>query len=143
MANLDLVPDPKLVVIQASLFFSGIYVINRFFVRPYSAVLKKRADATFGSQEETSTLREQIRIAQEKISHQLEEFRCSIKASSEDLRARAQRERKTILAAAEQKALDIVVTFRKELEKERVEEARKLPELARALAEQLADRGTN
>ncbi len=137
MAQLDLIPDPKIMVIQTGIFLANIYVVKKFYVEPYLKLKAKREFLTVGSQDQAQAAATEAGKLSAEIKARIDSFYSQSKAYAEDSRQKATLEQKAILHKAENEAKSTVEQTSSAIAQMLDEEKTKVPQIVDRISAQL------
>lgn len=129
MASLDLNPDINLMLVQAAVFASNLYVVNRFLVKPYLKLQEARSKETQGVksmarefEKESSSLERDINNKLKDVLEEASQIRANIQRKAEqdynDLVAKARKVSEEEVAKVLSQIQTSVSEARKQLAKE-------------------------
>ncbi len=137
MSELSLIPNPQLMLVQAVVFMSQIYVVNRFLVVPFSKLKGLRETATVGADTKVEELKNEIRALTQQIETRLSETSEQIKSSKESVRMEAKKKREQYLIQAQKDVVEMANSTRQEVLLNLQEEIKKIDTLASKYADAL------
>ncbi|MGC8853067.1 MAG: ATP synthase F0 subunit B [Hydrogenobacter sp.] len=129
--------------VQAGLFLVFVFLVNHFFVKPYTKVIEEREDITERNLQEAIKLKDQAVQLLSEASKILEEGRIESNAILEQARKEAERIKAEILqkveAETQQEILRAVEEIRKALEEEKAKLEGKVEEIAKLIRDKLLE----
>lgn len=137
MSELNLIPNPQLMLAQAVVFFTQVYVINRFLVVPFSKLKALRSSATDGADSKSEELAREIKLVSGEIQTLLSKTHEEIKKIKESGRLEAKKAREAEIAQAQKEMGDLVNEARKNVQKDLQEERQKIHSLSDRFADDL------
>jgi len=72
MAELNLVPNPTLLVVQGGVFLTNIWLINKLILKPYLKLKEARDRLTIGNQDATRSVHQEIELKSKTIKERLD-----------------------------------------------------------------------
>jgi len=137
MAELSLVPNPTLLVVQTGIFLTNVWLVNTLILKPYQKLKAARDQATVGNQDEARrTLQEVATISEaikQKTTAALEQARQSIKSA----RDQAQNQQAQLTAAANAESQTFLDGFRTDLKTNLASERAKSNEILGTLSDEI------
>jgi len=137
MAELSLVPNPTLLVVQTGIFLTNVWLVNTLILKPYQKLKAARDQATVGNQDEARrTLQEVTTISEaikQKTTAALEQARQSIKSA----RDQAQNQQAQLTAAASAESQTFLDGFRTDLKTNLASERAKSKEILGTLSDEI------
>ena len=137
MAELNLVPNPTLLVVQTGVFITNVWLINTLILKPYQKLKDARDQATVGNQDEAHRILKNIAsmsaAIKQKTAEALEQARESIKSA----RDQAHKQQQQIVSAATDEAQKTLEGFRDELKRNLNAERERSKEIFGALSDEL------
>jgi len=137
MAELSLVPNPTLLVVQTGIFLTNVWLVNTLILKPYQKLKAARDQATVGNQDEARrTLQEVTTISEaikQKTTAALEQARQSIKSA----RDQAQNQQAQLTAAANAESQTFLDGFRTDLKTNLASERAKSNEILGTLSDEI------
>lgn len=137
MAEFNIVPDVRLMAIQASLFLANLYVCKKLFVEPFLKLSAARDSLTVSSKSAALQLREQNETASLSLNERLASASDAMKEDREKILASARSKREALVAEARDNASSALELFSQELELIAVEERKKLKVLSEEIAAEM------
>ena len=125
-ASPTLVPDPTVMVVQAGIFLTAIYTVNKLYLQPYLKLRGTRDDATSGLVERSNRLSETNEKLMSKIDLEIAEAKTKAKNQAKTIREEAKSRREGIVIEAEKAASLFTKAASTELTKKIAEEESKL-----------------
>ncbi len=108
MASLDLRPDLNLMLVQAAVFATNLYVVNRFFVAPYLRLKDARAKETDGVKEKALRFEKEASSLERDINQRLKETLLEAAEIRAKIKEKAEQEHTSVILQA-RKASEIEV----------------------------------
>ncbi len=137
MAELSLVPNPTLLVVQTGIFMTNVWLVNTLILKPYQKLKAARDQDTVGNQDEARrTLKEVAAISEtikQKTSAALERARSTIKSAREQ----AQKQQNQITATATEESQSFLDSFRTDLKSNLSSERAKSKEILGPLSDEI------
>jgi F0F1-type ATP synthase membrane subunit b/b' len=145
MADFNIIPEPVTLAlhttIQAGVFLSTAYVINRFYVQPYLKVRRKRLAVTSGSHELATGILEDNKKRQDQIDLKVAEVLDSAKQSAAEIVKKAQEERQRLIGFAEQKSVGEMVkskaSIQTRFDQEKAKLAQSVSDISRLIVQKI------
>lgn len=126
MSDLNLIPNPHVMVVQAVVFLSQVYAINKLLIVPFSKLKKLRVNATVGADSKSEELKNEIKVVSDQIRVRLSSMNEDVKKLKETSRVDAKKVRETEIARAHKEMTDLVSAARKSIQSNLDEERKKL-----------------
>ena len=126
MSDLNLIPNPQLMFAQALVFFSQVYVVNKFLVVPFARLKKLRSRVTVGADLKADELMREIKVVSGEIHTYLAKTQEDIKKIKEVERLDAKKIRDLEIAQAQKEMTDLISVARKNIQKDLQEERKKI-----------------
>ena len=137
MSELNLIPNPQVMLAQALIFASQFYIVNKFLVTPFSKLREKRNQATVGADLRSGELNQEIQTLSEAVQAKLGEAHGVIRSLRETERINAKAQRDGFVQKAQKEMSDLIQLTRKDIESNLLEERKKLDSLTKALVEDM------
>lgn len=137
MSELSLIPNPQVMVVQAVVFLSQVYVVNKYLVVPFAKLKKLRTNATLGADSKSNEITSEIEKLSTHIKSSLSKASEEIKKVKETELIAAKKTRETSVAQAQKEMTELVNTARKEIFTNLQEEKKKLDPLVNKLADEV------
>lgn len=88
MAELNLVPNPTLLVVQGGVFLANIWLIDKLILKPYLKLKEARDRLTVGNQDATRSIHQEIenksKIIRERLDKALDAARLELNAARQE-----------------------------------------------------------
>lgn len=88
MAELNLVPNPTLLVVQGGVFLANIWLIDKLILKPYLKLKDARDRLTVGNQDATRSIHQEIenksKIIRERLDKALDAARLELNAARQE-----------------------------------------------------------
>ncbi len=124
MSDLNLIPNPQLMAIQAAFFVSQIVVVKCLFVDPYLKLKKLRDGATTGADSKAEELKNRVASLSREVHVAITKAHEEVRSIKEEGKVNAKKLREADLADAHKKMSELVRTARADvranLQEERV-----------------------
>jgi F0F1-type ATP synthase membrane subunit b/b' len=134
MAELNLIPNPTLLVVQSTVFLANVWIVNSFILKPYQKLKESREKLTTGRQDESKAVRVEIASRLDAMKQQtsaaFEQARQMLSSAREQAAAR----QAEILSAAHTEAEATLNQFRSALKSNLDQERAKAPQVVNELA---------
>ena len=137
MSDLNLVPNPQLMLVQTVVFLSQVYVVKKLFIAPFLKLKALRSNATVGADTKSEELRKEITVLSEHVRAQLSKTQDEIKKLKETQKNEANKVRETDLTDAYKQMSELVSTSRKNIQVNLQEERKKIGGLADKFVEEI------
>lgn len=137
LSDLSLVPNPQVMLVQAVVFLSQVYVINKFMVVPFARLKNLRANATVGAELKSDELKKEIKEVSEQIHGRLSAMGDDIKKLKEAASSDAKKVREAEIARAHKEMTDLVSSTRKSIQLSMEEERKKIGALTDKLVSEV------
>lgn len=126
MASLDLQPDLRLMLVQAGVFATNLFVVKYFFISPYLALKNARSRQTEGAQKQAQTFSDEGDSIEKEIDKRLKEAFESAKTTRKIIQQKADQEYKSIVDQARKRADEHVLQVGTEIQLALKQERKKL-----------------
>jgi F0F1-type ATP synthase membrane subunit b/b' len=134
MAELNLIPNPTLLVVQSTVFLANVWIVNSFILKPYQKLKESREKLTTGRQDESKAVRVEIASRLDAMKQQtsaaFEQARQMLSSAREQAAAR----QAEILSVAHTEAEATLNQFRSALKSNLDQERAKAPQVVNELA---------
>ncbi len=137
MSDLNLIPDPQIMAVQAIIFLSQIYVVKKFLVEPFSKLKRLREGATTGAESRSDELKREIAGLSRELEDRLNETYDNIKLIREKGKQDAKKAREHDIAQAHKEMTEIVHSARSAIKVNLQEERNKIPSLANTFIDEI------
>ena len=137
MASLELRPDLNLMLVQAAVFATNLYVVKHFLVAPYLRLKEAREKETVGTGLLAKRLQEEGDLLEQRIDDRIKE----VLSQASEVRARVRQEaekefERVVKKAREESEADVasaLAQVRQSLDKERASISKQAPALIPAV----------
>lgn len=140
MANLQLVPNPTVLVVQAGVFLSAMVVVKKLYVDPFLKLKDKRDAATTGNQDLASELLAKNEADKVTVKERISEASSEALQLISSAKKAATEERDAIVAKASAEAKERIQALSKEIAERLSEERARIPEVVAKLSATVYDR---
>lgn len=143
MASLNLNPNPAVLVTQAGIFLTALFVVKKTMIEPYLKVRTKREQKTLGNQSEADSILVANAEAAARLDAKLHEAATDAKVFAAKIRADANKTKEQLVKEAQENALKTIKAIESDIENTVKEEKQKIPQIVEALASDCFQRTIN
>lgn len=134
MAELNLIPNPTLLVVQSTVFLANVWIVNSFILKPYQKLKESRDKLTTGRQDESKAVRVEIANRLDAMKQQTSAAFEQARQMLSSAREQAAKRQAEILSAAHTEAEATLNQFRVALKSNLDQERAKAPQVVNELA---------
>ena len=134
MAELNLIPNPTLLVVQSTVFLANVWIVNSFILKPYQKLKESREKLTTGRQDESKAVRVEIANRLDAMKQQTSAAFEQARQMLSSAREQAAKRQAEILSAAHTEAEATLNQFRIALKSNLDQERAKAPQVVNELA---------
>lgn len=134
MADLNLVPNPTVIAVQAGIFFTSLFVVKKLFLDPYTRLRERRLNATVGGKDAALNILKQNETDRQTINAQIASAIDRSRQVLADAKQKATDERQRLVSAAERDAKETLETIHRQLKDELSGERAKVPSTVKDLS---------
>ena len=143
MSQLSLIPNPTVIVVQAGIFLSNMFVVKKLILDPYLKVRAARDQSTGGSQEDAQKIIATSRKLDEAITAKMREAQKIAASTREKIKTEANQNKASIIAAAEDAAKKEQLNVEQAITANLNEERAKKDQIVQTLTTELVKLATN
>lgn len=118
MADINLVPDPQVIIGQGLAFGAAVYVVNKLILKPYLELRDRRALHTSGAKESSARMLEDIASKSLEIKETKSKIFGQINAQRAKYKEEATLQANEVIASARLAAENELKGFKKEIEQQ-------------------------
>ena len=137
MSELNLIPNPQVMAVQAVVFLSQIFVVKRFLVEPYAKLKALREASTTGAESRSDEFKKEISLLSREIQAALNKTHEEIKLVRESAKADAKKIREKEIAEAHKQMSEMVQSARLEIKTNLQEERNKIRSFANTFVNEI------
>ena len=143
MAQLHLVPNPTVLVVQAGFFLTILVTVKRLLLEPYLSVRSKRQAMTTGSQDGAKQIIRQNAEKTEEIQTAIKTASAEAQTLSQSILQAANLEKDKLIQEAEAAAKQVTKKMSDEIKAELQQEQVKVPGIVAKLADTMFQQAIN
>ena len=137
MAELNLVPNPTLLVVQGGMFLTNIWLINKLILRPYLKLKEARDRLTIGNQDATRSVREEIELKSKTIKERLDKALDDARLTLNAARQEAEKQQEQMVNLAQENLERDLEHFRTGLKITLLEERSKTAKVVEDISQEI------
>lgn len=137
LAALNLTPDAGLVLTQAGLFLTNLYVVKKLMLDPYLKLKDKRYQLTLGGQKEAQEASQDVAAKTKLIDSKIAEAMGQAKLFREERKAQAQAKQLEMVDGAKAESKKKVEAVGAQVSAALEEELKKIPALVKSTTDEM------